>query len=274
LTDGQKIQGNNGYSILASGESNSKLEKLIGRQFITLQPEDNYAGWKIAIMVIILSIVVALIIETAFLVLRGRSKDFTGTSRSHRVFDENAVESPGGLFFDKTHTWAFMENDGRVKVGVDDFLAHITGQLTRVKLKKPGDTIKKNEVLLSIIQNGKQLTIKSPVSGTIIEENISLKGDPSLINTSPYRDGWVYLVKPENWLRELQFLFMADKFKIWLNSEFIRLKDFIAFVRKSGDESYIPLVLQEGGEIKEGVLMNFGPEVWEDFQADFIDKTA
>jgi hypothetical protein len=31
-------------------------------------------------------------------------------------------------------------------------------------------------------------------------------------------------------------------------------------------------VLQDGGEIKEGVLKNFGPEVWEEFQSSFINR--
>lgn len=273
LTGGQKYLNSNGYNDLASSEKNSKLDKLLGDQLTTIQPEENYAGWKVAIMVIVLLIVFALIIETSLRYFKNRSKNYNlENPESKLVFNENSVESPGGLFFDKTHTWAFMENDGRVKIGIDGFLSRLTGQLTRVKMKKAGERINKNQVLLSIIQNGKQLSIKSPVSGTIVEENRSLKGNPTLINTSPYQEGWVYVIQPENWLREIQFLFMADKFKIWLKSEFIRLKDFIAFAQKSSETSYVPLILQEGGEIKEGVLMNFGPEIWEDFQADFIDK--
>ena len=34
---------------------------------------------------------------------------------------------------------------------------------------------------------------------------------------------------------------------------------------------YAHVVLQDGGVIKEGVLSDFGPEVWEDFQSNFLD---
>jgi len=276
LTDGQKMLIENGYNDLVSSEKTSNVDKLTGDRIIIIQPdENNYAGWKVAILVAISLIIIALIIETIIYFFKNRNIEYLPeTPDLKSAFDENSVESPGGLFFDKTHTWAFMENNGSVKIGVDAFLAHVTGQLTRVKMKKTGNKIKKNEVLLSIMQNGKQLTIKSPVSGTIIEENRRLKGNPSLINTSPYNNGWVYVVKPDNWLREIQFLFMADKFRQWLKTEFIRLKDFFAFVRKTGEKSYVPVILQEGGQIKEGVLMNFGPEIWEDFQEDFIDKSV
>ena len=33
-------------------------------------------------------------------------------------------------------------------------------------------------------------------------------------------------------------------------------------------------VLQDGGEIRDGILEDFGPEIWEDFQAHFIDAAS
>jgi hypothetical protein len=32
-------------------------------------------------------------------------------------------------------------------------------------------------------------------------------------------------------------------------------------------------MLQDGGEIKDGVLSDLSPEVWEDFQTNFIDPS-
>ena len=76
-----------------------------------------------------------------------------------------------------------MEEDGLVKIGIDDFLQHITGPLTRVKLKSPGERVKKGKYILSIIQEGKQLEVYAPVSGTIKEHNKILETDSSLINS-------------------------------------------------------------------------------------------
>ena len=33
----------------------------------------------------------------------------------------------------------------------------------------------------------------------------------------------------------------------------------------------VQMVLQDGGELRTGILAEFGPEVWEEFQTNFID---
>jgi glycine cleavage system H lipoate-binding protein len=194
-------------------------------------------------------------------------------SGSRRALVENSLIIPNGLYFDKTHTWAFMEQNGLVKVGLDDFLAHITGTITRIKMKNSGDTFKKGEEILSVIQCGKQLNLYAPVSGIIRERNKALDTNASLINSSPYNDGWVYRIEPTNWLRENQLLFMAEKQKQFIKNEFSRLKDFLAVALKSDNNKYAQVVLQDGGELIDGTLSDLGPEIWDDFQSKFIDPS-
>ena len=164
-----------------------------------------------------------------------------------------------------------MELNGMVRVGIDDFLQHITGPLSRVKMKRPGERVQKGEMILIIVQSGKQLSICSPVSGTIRTQNDLLNSRSSMLNTAPFTDGWVYTIEPSNWLRETQFLFMAEKYNEWLKQEFIRLKDF--FATSMITSGYAPVLLQDGGELKDNILSGFGPEVWEDFQMKFIDAS-
>jgi glycine cleavage system H lipoate-binding protein len=178
---------------------------------------------------------------------------------------------PKGLFFDKSHTWAFMERDGLVRIGIDDFLQHLTGTLTHIKLKETGEKVVKGEKILTIVQEGKQLEIHSPVTGTIKSLNTDLDVDSSLVNSSPYYDGWIYLIQPRNWLRETEFLLMNDRYREWLRGEFLRLKDFFANAVKSNPSVYEHIVLQDGGQITDNALADLGPEVWEDFQTNFID---
>jgi glycine cleavage system H lipoate-binding protein len=166
-----------------------------------------------------------------------------------------------------------MEKDGMVRIGIDDFLQHVTGPLTSIKMENPGKKIKKGDQLLSIIHKGKQLHVNSPISGTIRAQNETLLGDSSLINSSPYSDGWVYTIEPTNWIREIRFLIMETKYKEWLKSEFARLKDFLADTLKPNTVEYSYCVLQDGGEIRDGILAELGPEVWEGFQTNFIDTS-
>jgi glycine cleavage system H lipoate-binding protein len=202
---------------------------------------------------------------------RRKSKAPAFASVSTRVFNEAAITAPKGLYFNKTHTWAFMEKNGMVKIGLDDFLLHVTGPLSRVKMKQAGEQIRKGEPALTIVQNGKQLVINAPVSGTVKLQNSQLLEDISLINSSPVHEGWIYAIEPSNWEKESQFLIMADKYKEWLKNEFSRLKDFLAYNRQTSNAELVPVMLQDGGELKDNLLADFGPEVWEDFQNKFIN---
>ena len=165
-----------------------------------------------------------------------------------------------------------MEKDGSVKIGIDDFLQHITGPMSGIGMKPAGVKIKKGDPLLTIIQKGKHLIIYSPVSGTITAGNQGLITNSSALNAAPYTDGWVYMIEPTNWPLEIQFLSMADKYRTWLKGEFSRLKDFITAAVNPGTPGYAFIPMQDGGEMKDNILADLGPEVWEDFQTKFIDN--
>jgi glycine cleavage system H lipoate-binding protein/ABC-type phosphate transport system substrate-binding protein len=272
LTDGQEYLKNFGYSDLVLNERQSQLTKIEPVQLI-LQASENPKSPIRWILIVLLTLGV---IAVLWKVIAGlgltRNESVANTQAGEiPVFDESATVIPGGLYFDKTHTWAFMKKDGTVKVGIDDFLQHVTGPITRIELKKTGDKIRKGEHLFTLVQKGKQLDIYSPVSGTIREKNKSLSDDPSLINTSPYKEGWIYSIEPKNWLVEIQFLSMAEKYKTELKKEFLRLKDFFVSALKANEPEYA-LVLQDGGALKDNILEELGPEIWDDFQTKFINS--
>ncbi len=272
LTSGQVFLKNNGYSDLVSNERQSQLDKLVGQPiYAETQKEPN----SIASLILILLVVIIVFSFTIDMMIRRykmKTASFGNMSSGHsKVFDENNVVIPGGLYFDKTHTWAFMDQNGSVKIGIDDFLQHITGPITRIEMKKQGDRIRKGEQLCSIIQKGKQLNIYAPVSGIIKAQNQGLIINSTLLNHAPYSDGWVYQIEPSNWLREIEFLSMADRYKTWLKGEFTRLKDFLAFSLQVNTDGLLPVALQDGGVVKDNVLADFGPQVWEDFQMKFMD---
>jgi len=272
LTDGQKYLIPYGYSDLVYSERQSQISNLSEIQ-INSQPNNNVSKFpQLAIIILLGFIALLFTLDAIARYLKSKKAAVPEeVSIFPTAFYEDSVTVPKGIFFDKTHTWAFMEKDGFVKIGIDDFLQHITGTLTNIKMKNPGDRVKKGEHLLSLIQKGKQLNIYAPISGTIIALNNQLAIDSSKINSSPYTDGWVYMIEPTNWLRDLQFLFMADIYNEWLKKEFSRIKDFLALSVKAEKVDYAQIILQDGGDLKDGFLADLGPEVWEDFQTNFID---
>jgi glycine cleavage system H lipoate-binding protein/ABC-type phosphate transport system substrate-binding protein len=274
LTDGQQFLYSNGYSDLLISERQTTVDKLYNAKIYpgATMNDKSYLGIMLLILVAIILTGLTVDALVRYLKRKNSAVQIAGLV-SQPVLDENSLIIPKGLFFDKTHTWAFMEQNGVVKVGIDDFLQHITGIITRIKMKNEGETIKKGEQILSIIQNGKQLNLYAPVSGIIKEKNKALDKNSSIINSSPYADGWIYKVEPTNWHRENQLLFMADKYKQHIKNEFSRLKDFLAVSLKADTEKYAQIILQDGGELRDCTLSNLGPEVWEDFQTNFIDPS-
>jgi len=274
LTDGQQFLDHYGYNGLLLSERQTKVNLLNDYQFNLITPVENYASSKGILFILGSFVAIIILLITVNLVRMNNSinKDADVMDKAFvpaQVINEDFIDTQMGLYYDKTHTWAFMEKDGMVRIGIDDFLQHITGSLTRVKMKSTGEKIRKGKQVLTIIQNGKQLNIHAPVSGTIKEQNKALYKSSSLINSSPYSDGWVYMIEPTNWLKEIQYLITGKKYKEWLKSEFSRLKDFLAASVKSNVE--YAHVLQDGGELRDGILEDLGPEVWEDFQTNFID---
>jgi glycine cleavage system H lipoate-binding protein/ABC-type phosphate transport system substrate-binding protein len=270
VTNGQQYMNPNGFSDLTSNQKLANIKSLRDKEDI-VKVADNRSALPIALIILVACTLLFFAFDSTLQHLKHRNRLADNTKiETSSLFNEDSITSPDGLYFDKSHTWAFMEKDGLVGIGIDDFLQHITGPITRIKMKQPGENIRKGEPFLTLIQEGKQLNLKSPISGTIKTQNTRLTSDSSLVNKSPYNEGWIYTVDPTNWLRDAQFLIFAKGYKEWIKLEFLHLKDFLAVATRANNNQ---LVFQDGGEIKDGILKDLKPEIWEDFQTHFLDSS-
>ncbi|MCK5821129.1 MAG: hypothetical protein KAH17_04555 [Bacteroidales bacterium] len=272
LTNGQDKLKHISISSLVMSERQANLARLPG----VLLPQGAIMVAKSGNKVALISLI-AFILLLMIGIISSNYRRIQRTKTSGSVIPAfitlASIKTPKGIFYDKSHTWAYMEKDGLVKVGINDFLQHVTGTLTRVTQKSSGDHVRKGERIMTISHHGKHLHIKSPVTGVIKSENTILATDPAQVNNSPYSNGWVYAIEPSNWIKETQLMLMAEKHKEWLNDEFSRLKDFFQISVYKHQAQFTQVVLSDGGEIKDQVLSQFGPEIWEDFQTQFIDKS-
>ena len=181
------------------------------------------------------------------------------------------LQIPQGIFYSKKHTWAYLEKSGTAKVGVDDLLLHITGELSIRHLKNPGEHISKGELMAEMDQKGKSLKVFSPISGTIVNSNPDLDRSRNLLINDPYGQGWLYKIKPSLWVEEIPSFLMADDATQWLNQELIRYKDFLAMKMKVYSPDPSMIILQDGGELVDNSLSELPNEMWQDFQKEFLN---
>jgi glycine cleavage system H protein len=187
------------------------------------------------------------------------------------ILSAGTLRIPAGLLYSRNHTWAHLEKSGTARVGLDDFLLHVTGEVTLGSLRKPGDSIKKGDLLASIDHNGKLLKIFSPVSGTITGTNMGLYEEPGPLMEDPYGKGWIYKLTPSQWIVETSSCYLADDAVAWVKTEVDRVKEFIATSSGNYSPGSQAAVLQDGGELLENPLSELPDEVWKDFQKNFLN---
>jgi len=186
------------------------------------------------------------------------------------ILNAAVLRIPEGLFYSRNHVWTHLERSGKVSLGLDDMLMHITGRVELKNFRKPGERVSKGDLIAEITQDGKQLRIASPISGEIQAVNEYLASEPELLNEDPYGKGWLYKMKPDKWTDETADHVVAEDAKKWLEKELLKFKDFVAHSLQKHYPETSMVVLQEGGELVDNPLKTMPSEVWEDFQEDFL----
>ncbi len=200
-------------------------------------------------------------------------KQIKATKRIQKVLgilSANILRIPQGLFYSKNHTWAHLEKSGVAKVGLDDLLQHLTGEVKFNNLKIPGEMINKGDLLTEIEQNGKKLKVFAPISGKILNTNSILNESPEILNEEPYNEGWIYGIKPSNWIAETKSYYLAEDATNWVRMELERFKDFLAVSMKKHSPEPSMITYQDGGELVDNTLSELPKEVWSDFQKEFL----
>lgn len=105
---------------------------------------------------------------------------------------------PEDLKYSKEHEWVKVDGDIAI-VGISDFAQGELGDLVYIEVDTVGETIAKDEVFGTAEAVKTTSDLFMPVGGEILEFNSELdesEGDnPSLINESPYGEGWIVKIK-------------------------------------------------------------------------------
>ena len=105
---------------------------------------------------------------------------------------------PDDRRYSKEHEWALLESAGTVLVGISEFAQAELGDVVYVELPKVGERVKAGGQIGEIESVKAVSDLFSPVSGEIVEVNDAVKQKPELVNDSPYENGWLLRIKPDD----------------------------------------------------------------------------
>ena len=114
--------------------------------------------------------------------------------------------------FVESHEWVRLDGDGIVCVGITHHAQELLGDLVYIELPKVGQEITFNDTV-GVVESVKAASdLYSPVSGVVVELNEAVINDPTLANTSPHTDGWMFKVKLND-MSQLDKLLSASEYQ-------------------------------------------------------------
>jgi glycine cleavage system H protein len=118
---------------------------------------------------------------------------------------------PADLRYTKEHEWAKLEGD-KARVGITAFAQEQLGDVVFVELPKVGAKVTAMKTF-GVVESVKAVSdLFAPLSGEVTEANTELTKKPETVNSDPYGQGWMIVIKLSN-LKEMDGLMSAADYE-------------------------------------------------------------
>lgn len=135
-----------------------------------------------------------------------------------RPLNNNAsYQTPEGYYYTKDHEWVKVTGS-TILVGITDYAAKMLNDIVYVNLPQIGTTEKRKDVFGQVESVKTVSDIYMPVSGKVLKVNSKLAQTPELVSNSPYEQGWMLEVQPENFENESKELLDVKAYKEYITS--------------------------------------------------------
>jgi len=119
---------------------------------------------------------------------------------------------PADLQYTPDHEYVKGTSDPNVViVGITDYAQDQLGDVVFVELPKKGATFGAHDVFGTIEAVKAVSELYSPLAGEVVEVNERLDGEPALVNSDPYGNGWMIKLKLKS-KSDLATLLSADAY--------------------------------------------------------------
>jgi glycine cleavage system H protein len=106
---------------------------------------------------------------------------------------------PSDLHYTAEHEYVKATSDPSiVQVGITDYAQGELGDVVYVELPDVGANYSAHDVFGTIEAVKAVSELFSPLAGEVVEVNSRLDGEPALVNTDPYGDGWMIRLRLSN----------------------------------------------------------------------------
>ena len=104
---------------------------------------------------------------------------------------------PTDLRYSNDHEWVRLEGD-LATVGITGYAADQLGDIVFVELPDIGRELKQFGTF-GVVESVKAVSdLFSPIGGQVAETNDRLAGEPELVNSDPFGDGWMVRIRVAN----------------------------------------------------------------------------
>ena len=101
---------------------------------------------------------------------------------------------PSELKYTKDHEWVRIDGD-IATIGITDFAQSELGDIVYVEIETVGESVDKEAVFGTVEAVKTVSDLFMPLTGEVLELNDALEGNPELVNSDPYGEGWMVKVK-------------------------------------------------------------------------------
>lgn len=100
------------------------------------------------------------------------------------------MNTPQELMYSKDHEWVRVVGN-TAAIGITDYAQDALGDVVYVQLPNVGDVVVVAQVIGEVESTKSVSEIYSPLAGKVCKVNVALDGEPNLLNSDPYGDGWI-----------------------------------------------------------------------------------
>lgn len=118
---------------------------------------------------------------------------------------------PDTLRYTKDHEWVRLEGNVAT-IGITEFAQSELGDIVYVEIETKGKKLAAEAVFGTVEAVKTVSDLFLPVAGTIDEINPALEGQPELVNSDPYGEGWMIKMTVDN-PADVAQLMSADAYK-------------------------------------------------------------